>query len=78
MTICAGDDAASCVVMRWFQICRLLFQLNTPLDAIAQFRRHVDFFKTKIGIVELSFEHYAWMAKQYVHPLCICLVVIIY
>jgi len=48
----------------------LLFQLNTPLDAIAQFRRHVDFFKTKTGIAELSFEHYAWMAKQYVGQLC--------
>ena len=53
-------------IVSWFQICRLLFQLNTPLDAIAQFRRHVDFFKTKIGIAELSFEHFAWMAKQYV------------
>jgi len=52
--------------MCFFQICRLLFQLNTPLDAIAQFRRHIDFFKAKIGTAELGFEHFAWMAKQYV------------
>jgi len=53
------------------QMCRLLFQLNTPLDAIAQFRRHVDLFKAKIGIPELSFEHFAWMAKQYVYRISI-------
>ena len=52
-----------------FQICRLSFQVNTPLDAIAQFRKHIDFFKSKTGLPDLSFEHSAWMAKQYVHPL---------
>jgi len=51
--------------MHCFQICRLLFQLNTPLDAIAQFRRHVDSFKAKIGVADLAFEHFAWMSKQY-------------
>jgi len=54
--------------MHWFQICRLLFQLNTPLDAIAQFRRQVDVFKAKIGVAELDFEHFAWIAKQYASP----------
>lgn len=53
----------------WFyilQICRLCFQHNTPLDAIAQFRKHIDLCKKKIGSAELSFEHAAWMSKQYV------------
>ncbi|KAK7812371.1 hypothetical protein U0070_023281 [Myodes glareolus] len=47
------------------QICRLCFQHNTPLDAIAQFRKHIDLCKKKIGSAELSFEHAAWMSKQF-------------
>ncbi|PIO28338.1 hypothetical protein AB205_0116030 [Aquarana catesbeiana] len=48
-----------------YKICRLCFQHNTPLDAIAQFRKHIDLCKKKIGSAELSFEHAAWMSKQY-------------
>lgn len=48
-----------------YKICRLSFQHNAPLDAIGQFRKHIDFFKKKIGIGELSFEHSAWMSKQF-------------
>jgi len=48
-----------------YKICRLSFQHNAPLDAIAQFRKHIDFFKSKTGIPELSFEHSAWMSKQF-------------
>ncbi|KAM4707991.1 trafficking protein particle complex subunit 11 [Discoglossus pictus] len=48
-----------------YKICRLCFQHNTPLDAIAQFRKHIDLCKKKIGSAELSFEHTAWMSKQF-------------
>ncbi|XP_063046712.1 trafficking protein particle complex subunit 11 [Engraulis encrasicolus] len=48
-----------------YKICRLCFQHNTPLDAIAQFRKHIDLCKTKIGSAELAFEHTAWMSKQF-------------
>ena len=48
-----------------FQICKISFQLTAPLDAIGQFRKHIDYFKQKCGPSELLFEHYAWMAKQY-------------
>ncbi|XP_029703146.1 trafficking protein particle complex subunit 11 isoform X1 [Takifugu rubripes] len=48
-----------------YKICRLCFQHNTPLDAIAQFRKHVDLCKKKIGSPELAFEHAAWMSKQF-------------
>jgi len=48
-----------------YKICRLSFQHNAPLDAIAQFRRHIDFFKNRVGIQDLSFEHSAWMSKQF-------------
>lgn len=52
------------------QICRLCFQHNTPLDAIAQFRKHIDLCKKKIGSAELAFEHAAWMSKQW-GPFCV-------
>ncbi|XP_069136567.1 trafficking protein particle complex subunit 11-like [Argopecten irradians] len=48
-----------------YKICRLSFQHNAPLDSIAQFRKHIDFFKSKVGIAELAFEHSAWMSKQF-------------
>lgn len=48
-----------------YKICRLSFQHNAPLDAIAQFRKHIDFFKSKVGIADLAFEHSAWMSKQF-------------
>ncbi|XP_071849056.1 trafficking protein particle complex subunit 11-like isoform X2 [Apostichopus japonicus] len=48
-----------------YKVCRLSFFQNAPLDAISQFRKHVDFFKNKIGCPELAFEHSAWMSKQF-------------
>ncbi|XP_077589435.1 trafficking protein particle complex subunit 11 isoform X2 [Stigmatopora nigra] len=48
-----------------YKVCRLCFQHNTPLDAISQFRKHIDLSKKKIGNAELGFEHSAWMAKQF-------------
>nr|XP_039247855.1 trafficking protein particle complex subunit 11-like [Styela clava] len=49
-----------------YKICRLCFlRLNMPLEAISQFRRHVDSFKPKAGNEELMFEHSAWMSKQF-------------
>nr|XP_061835586.1 trafficking protein particle complex subunit 11-like [Nerophis lumbriciformis] len=48
-----------------YKVCRLCFQHNTPLDAISQFRKHIDLFKKKIGCAELAFEHAAWMSKQF-------------
>lgn len=40
-----------------YKLCRLLFTLSTPLEAIHQFRRHVDFFKSRVGMTDLAFEH---------------------
>lgn len=47
-----------------YKLCRLMFVLNLPRDAISQFRAHIDRFKSRIGFRELAFEHYAWLAKQ--------------
>jgi hypothetical protein len=41
-----------------------MFQLSLPRDAIAQFRKHTELFKNKIGPKDLAFEHQAWMSKQ--------------
>lgn len=48
-----------------YKICRLDFALNLPRDAIGQFRRHIDVFRQRTGPMELIFEHYAWLSKQY-------------
>ncbi|XP_066936238.1 trafficking protein particle complex subunit 11-like [Clytia hemisphaerica] len=48
-----------------YKICKISFQLTAPLDAIGQFRKHMDYFKQKSGPSELLFEHFAWVAKQF-------------
>ncbi|XP_054725000.1 trafficking protein particle complex subunit 11-like [Uloborus diversus] len=50
-----------------YKMCRLSFLNTAPVDAISQFRNHVDIFKNKIGHHELAFEHSAWMSKQFSH-----------
>ncbi|CAK9302462.1 unnamed protein product [Gordionus sp. m RMFG-2023] len=48
-----------------YKICKLNFEKNSPLDAIAIFRKHLDIYRTKVGSYELSFEHCAWLEYQY-------------
>ncbi|EDO31414.1 predicted protein [Nematostella vectensis] len=48
-----------------YKICRLSFHASAPLDAISQFRKHVDLWKEKIGCPQLAFEHVAWLSKQF-------------
>jgi tetratricopeptide (TPR) repeat protein len=48
-----------------YKICKLCFQSGQPRDAIAQFRRHIDFYKDLMGYQLLAFEHYAWLSKQF-------------
>ncbi|XP_042908520.1 trafficking protein particle complex subunit 11 [Parasteatoda tepidariorum] len=50
-----------------YKMCHLSFLNGAPLDAISQFRNHVDIFKNKVGHPELAFEHSAWMSKQFSH-----------
>lgn len=47
-----------------YKLCRLMFAMNQPRDAIQQFRVHIDYFQPKTGPRELIFEHHAWLAKQ--------------
>ncbi|XP_025834501.1 trafficking protein particle complex subunit 11 isoform X2 [Agrilus planipennis] len=48
-----------------YKLCKLMFTLNLPRDAISQFKAHAERFKSRIGFKELAFEHYAWLCKQY-------------
>ncbi|KAG8232620.1 hypothetical protein J437_LFUL012976 [Ladona fulva] len=49
-----------------YKLCRLMFlHLNYFREAIAQFRSHIDQFRTRVfGPRELEFEHHAWMCNQ--------------
>lgn len=48
-----------------YKLCKLLFALNLPRDAIAQLKSHVERYKNRVGSTELLFEHYGWIARQY-------------
>ncbi|PNF36899.1 Trafficking protein particle complex subunit 11 [Cryptotermes secundus] len=48
-----------------YKLCKLMFHLSLPRDAIAQFRKHTEHFKNRIGQKDLAFEHHAWMSKQF-------------
>lgn len=48
-----------------YKLCKLFFEIKHPIDAIDQFRKHIDIFKIKVGPLELAFEHSAWLAKQF-------------
>lgn len=48
-----------------YKICKLSFLLNSPIDSISQFRKHIDILKNKSEPQELAFEHAAWLSKQY-------------
>ncbi|SPP76212.1 trafficking protein particle complex subunit 11 isoform X1 [Drosophila guanche] len=47
-----------------YKICRLMFKLKTPRDAINQFIIHVEKYKPLVGFKDLAFEHYAWLSTQ--------------
>lgn len=48
-----------------YKICKLMFNINSPRDAITQFRTHIEKYKNRPGFKELIFEHYAWLSVQY-------------
>ncbi|XP_017788618.1 PREDICTED: trafficking protein particle complex subunit 11 [Habropoda laboriosa] len=48
-----------------YKLCKVMFNLNVPKEAVSQFRHHTDRFKTWTGPKELIFEHHAWMCSQF-------------
>lgn len=48
-----------------YKLCQLNFEIKHPIDAIDQFRKHIDIFRIKIGSPELAFEHSAWLSTQF-------------
>ena len=47
-----------------YKICRLCFESDEPLDAITQFRKHIDRFSSETGLKQLAYEHYEWLSRQ--------------
>lgn len=48
-----------------FKICQLSFRTGAPLDAIAQFERHVKQFKEFTEPTGLEFKHKQWLSHQF-------------
>ena len=48
-----------------FKICQLSFRTGAPLDAIAQFERHVKQFKEFTEPTGLEFQHKQWLSHQF-------------
>lgn len=48
-----------------YKICRLCFYLNVPMDAISNFRKHVDIFQNKQTTNQGGFEQFAWLSEQF-------------
>lgn len=47
-----------------YKICKLMFNVGSPREAITQFRIHIDKYRNRTGITDLLFEHYAWLSAQ--------------
>lgn len=48
-----------------YKICRLCFEADEPLSAIAQFRKHMDRFNREVGTKQLAYEHAEWTSRQF-------------
>lgn len=48
-----------------YKLCKLFFDIKHPIDAIDQFRKHIDIFRNKVGPEDIAFEHSAWISKQF-------------
>lgn len=47
-----------------YKICKLMFNIGSPREAITQFRTHIDKYRNRVGVKELLFEHFAWLCVQ--------------
>ncbi|GAB5357311.1 hypothetical protein AAMO2058_000363700 [Amorphochlora amoebiformis] len=48
-----------------FKIIYLLLHMNKVVDALTQFRHHINFYRHHRGLPSLLFHHHAWMSRQY-------------
>ncbi|XP_065891490.1 trafficking protein particle complex subunit 11-like isoform X2 [Dysidea avara] len=48
-----------------YKICKISFKMEQARDALHQFQRHIDEFRYRVGPSSLSFEHEAWMTRQF-------------
>lgn len=47
-----------------YKMCKLMFGIGSPRDAITQFRTHIDKYRNRNGCKDLLFEHFAWLSVQ--------------
>ncbi len=47
-----------------YKICRLCFETDEPIEAIGQFRKHIDRFSAESGLKQLAYQHYEWLSRQ--------------
>lgn len=47
-----------------YKICKLMFNVGSPREAITQFRTHIDKYRNRTGTKDLLFEHFAWLSVQ--------------
>lgn len=47
-----------------YKMCKIMFGIGSPRDAITQFRTHIDKYRNRNGFKELLFEHFAWLSVQ--------------
>ncbi|XP_014094230.3 trafficking protein particle complex subunit 11 isoform X1 [Bactrocera oleae] len=48
-----------------YKLCRLMFKLKVPRDAINHFISHIEKYRNRVGFKDLIFEHYAWLSTQH-------------
>lgn len=49
-----------------FKMCKLMFKVGQPREAITQFKNHIDKYRDRPGFQELIFEHFSWLSIQLV------------
>lgn len=59
-----GFEVKTVAMIIMYRICRLSFRLACPLDAISNFRKHLEVFRTYRGPSDLAYQHEAWLFRQ--------------
>ena len=59
-----GFEVKNVAMIIIYRICRLSFRLACPIDAITNFRKHLDAFRVYKGPPDLAYQHEAWLFRQ--------------
>ncbi|OQV19551.1 Trafficking protein particle complex subunit 11 [Hypsibius exemplaris] len=59
-----GFEVKTVAMIIMYRICRLSFRLACPVDAISNFRKHLEVFRVYKGPLDLAYQHEAWLFRQ--------------